>query len=255
MNPKNKEEAIRRFRYVAPSNSRIPLRQEVGRIFQRAIKEAVDVLPDSRETSLTITKLEEARMWANASVALNITDSSLVPRPTLLLIRGLPGSGKSYLAEEIRLMNMSPESVGPRKIASDDFPKYYHGETYFFRSTLLGEAHEWCKRVVLGYFVERIPFVIVHNTFSRLWEMEFLTDLGIEYGYQVKVIDLGDSGLTNELLASVNNHGCPVEKIADMRMRWEPGLPEGASAALPKDFGVQWSPWRPSGSESPPETR
>lgn len=44
---------------------------EVRATMWRAAEYLSDNLPDCRETSLAVTKLEEAMMWANAAVARN----------------------------------------------------------------------------------------------------------------------------------------------------------------------------------------
>lgn len=58
-----------RFTYHAPKGDQTQ-RYEKLRFNGRNLAEMIDELcPDSREKSLAITKLEEAVMWANASIA------------------------------------------------------------------------------------------------------------------------------------------------------------------------------------------
>lgn len=71
--PIEDSELCNRFNYHQPTN-----RQEE---FYTAIRKAAfsmaslinDLCPDSREKSLAMTKLEEAVMWANASIARRTT--------------------------------------------------------------------------------------------------------------------------------------------------------------------------------------
>lgn len=59
------------FSYHAPTGDQ-PERYEAIRSKVRECAHLVDELcPDSREKSLAMTKLEEASMWANASIARN----------------------------------------------------------------------------------------------------------------------------------------------------------------------------------------
>jgi hypothetical protein len=64
------EELENRFNYHAPT----PLKAEAHdatRKIMLAVAQAVDILPDCREKSLAITKIEEAMFWANAAIARN----------------------------------------------------------------------------------------------------------------------------------------------------------------------------------------
>lgn len=59
------------FTYHAPKADQ-PERYETLRANARGLAHLIDELcPDSREKSLAITKLEEAIMWANKSIACN----------------------------------------------------------------------------------------------------------------------------------------------------------------------------------------
>ena len=59
-----------RFDYHPPGdNARIF--ESTRRQFKKLAAYLKETLPDSRESSLTITKLEEALMWANAAIARN----------------------------------------------------------------------------------------------------------------------------------------------------------------------------------------
>lgn len=64
-------EMDRRFNYHKPTDWTEPVHEQI-RGLGRALATYVDArCHDSRETSLALTKIEEAVMWANASVARN----------------------------------------------------------------------------------------------------------------------------------------------------------------------------------------
>ena len=121
----------------------------------------------------------------------------------LYIIRGLPGSGKSSLGE-----NLAPG----RCFAADDY--FMVDGRYHFNPSRLKEAHEACLANV-GRSLET-GATAVANTFSQVWEFAPYLTLSRE----VKIIDLFDRGLTDEQLSAVNLHGVPVEAIARMRARW-----------------------------------
>jgi hypothetical protein len=64
-------ELDKRFKYHAPKGDQAS-RYEAIRQYGRNFAEELDCrCPDSREKSLALTKLQEAIMWANASIACN----------------------------------------------------------------------------------------------------------------------------------------------------------------------------------------
>jgi hypothetical protein len=60
-----------RFTYHAPKPGQPEVYQEIRDNAHELARLINDHAPDSREKSLAITKLEEAVMWANASIARN----------------------------------------------------------------------------------------------------------------------------------------------------------------------------------------
>lgn len=57
------------FDYHTPTAERGYLHQTVRNKLHRVALELNDLVPDGREKSLTMTKLEEAMFWANAAIA------------------------------------------------------------------------------------------------------------------------------------------------------------------------------------------
>ena len=57
------------FAYHAPDEDKVSLHASVNDLFLGAAHRVNELVPDSREKSLAITALEEARMWANAAIA------------------------------------------------------------------------------------------------------------------------------------------------------------------------------------------
>jgi len=143
------------------------------------------------------------------------SDERRISMSTLILIRGLPGSGKTRIAKNVY-------DYAVRVAADDYFDKYLNGE---FVPSHIGKAHAWCLGVATGAMENgaRIPLerVVVHNTFTQLWEMSAYIEVAKELGWDLKVISI-DSGLSDEKLALRNVHNVPVNTIKKMRNRWEP---------------------------------
>ena len=84
----------------------------------------------------------------------------------MLIIRGLPGSGKSTIARQLE--ETYPGSVS---CSADQF--FLHPETgeYQFEGSQLGEAHKWCQSKAEEACRARVNIVIVDNTNVKKWEM------------------------------------------------------------------------------------
>ena len=134
-------------------------------------------------------------------------------RPTLYLLRGLPGAGKTSLAN----------ALAPEKglFAADDYFTSPEGE-YDFRPAELGEAHAQCQKRTAAALAAGEQHIAVHNTFTQRWELEPYLDMLVGFPhYDVVVVDLYDGGKTDAELCDRNSHGVPIASIEAMRARWE----------------------------------
>jgi hypothetical protein len=84
------------------------------------------------------------------------------PHAELLLIRGLPGSRKSIMAQVLA-------QVGYDYFEADMFSMRAGG--YCYDKALIRDAHAWCKRQTLETFALGNR-VVVSNTFTRLNQMD-----------------------------------------------------------------------------------
>ena len=138
---------------------------------------------------------------------------------SIVLVRGLPGSGKTTMAKMISAVSPVGRHHAPELCAADDY--FYNDEgVYTFDPTLLGAAHADCQaRAVLA--VKNGRSVVVHNTFTQRWEMEPYIQLAHAHDCRLIVLSVFDGGCDDETLASRNSHGVPLEGIKAMRDRWE----------------------------------
>lgn len=128
----------------------------------------------------------------------------------LFLVRGLPGSGKSSIAE----------AISDKSVSADDF--FMQGDKYIFDPKKLGEAHAYCQNTAAHFLsLHDVWSVAVANTFTCRWEMEPYLLIAEKAHARVVVIDTFDAGLDDTALSRINVHGVPVESIAAMRARWE----------------------------------
>ncbi len=129
----------------------------------------------------------------------------------LILLRGLPGSGKTTLANVILLW----PSTDPSNALSAD--QYFEDEkgNYNFDASKLKQAHEWCKNQCERQMKLDYMRIVVANTFTQGWEMENYFNLAKKYGYRVHSI------IVENRHEGKNVHDVPDEKIEQMRNRFK----------------------------------
>lgn len=131
------------------------------------------------------------------------TSARAVPDTTalgeLVLIRGLPGRGKSTMAHVLSM-------VGYEHFEADQF--FEVNGVYQHDATRIRDAHTWCQRVV-RLALAAGKRVVVSNTFTMLREMEPYKAMT----QNVRVIEAQDKW--------ENCHGGPVEMLERMALRWK----------------------------------
>jgi len=133
----------------------------------------------------------------------------------LVLLRGLPGSGKSSFAK-----HMWSDFV----ICEADQFFYDSDGNYNFDPSKLKDAHKYCRDKVETFMSDNeknsqfYPEIVVSNTFTREWEMDEYFKLAKKYNYQVVSL------IVENRHGNKNVHGVPDSKIEEMRNRFEISL-------------------------------
>lgn len=118
--------------------------------------------------------------------------------PQIVLIRGVPGSGKTTMAKA--------KYADHQLVEADMF--FERNGKYKYDSSKIKNAHKWCQQTAkqwldMGYNV------VVANTFTRVWELQPYMNMG----YPVKIV---------EAMGNYDNvHGVPSAIINKMRKRYE----------------------------------
>ena len=121
----------------------------------------------------------------------------------LILVRGLPGSGKSTFAD----------LIGGFRCEADMY--FMVDGEYKFDINKIKEAHRWCKEQCQSYMERDKPKVIVSNTFTQEWEMEDYYELAKTYGYKVTSV------IIENRHGGENIHNVPAPTLGNMRNRFE----------------------------------
>ena len=125
----------------------------------------------------------------------------------LILIRGIPGSGKTTMAHVLAM-------VGYTHFEADMY--FAVDGVYCYDASRIRDAHIWCQRSTHEVLAKG-GRVVVSNTFTRLHEME-------PYKAMTKNLRIIEAQGRWD-----NVHGVPLEMLAKMVHRWEP-LPDAPNA-------------------------
>lgn len=139
-------------------------------------------------------------------------------QPVVVILRGLPGSGKSFLSTHCSEFLEIPAKVSI--CSADDF--FTEGNEYKFSPLLLPKAHTYCLEQFLQALDEGKEFIIIDNTNSKLWEYHAYIYLCSILGCQYHVLEIPcPSVRVMEMFQSRNLHS--VDSTASTRIfrRWE----------------------------------
>jgi predicted kinase len=135
----------------------------------------------------------------------------------LVIMRGLPGSGKSTKVHSLTSVSESFVVCS----ADDYFIDRETGE-YNFNPAGLAAAHAACKADALSAMASGVELVVVDNTNIQHWEYEPYIEFAKTYNYTVQIIVVGGRSESDRAIyAARNTHGVPESSIRRMAERWE----------------------------------
>jgi adenylate kinase family enzyme len=126
----------------------------------------------------------------------------------LILLRGLPGSGKSTFADLI-----GARGAGYAHFEADMY--FMKDGEYKFDPSQIKMAHNWCMIQTEKAMANDTAIIIVSNTFTQEWEMDFYYEKAKYYDYDVFSVILENRH------GGVNTHGVPEDKLEIMKNRFE----------------------------------
>jgi len=91
----------------------------------------------------------------------------------LIIVRGIPGSGKTTVAG----------MFGKAICCADDF--FMRDGKYVWKAEKIGTAHEWCQRKCRRFMKAQVGRIIIANTSTTEREMHPYMDLARQFGYKV----------------------------------------------------------------------
>lgn len=146
-------------------------------------------------------------------------------RPQALILRGLPGAGKSHWARQLcdQLLPQWPQPQRYRGICTtDDY--FERADGYHFDGSLLAAAHQWNQQRFAALCQQQWPLLICANTNLQQREWQPYAAMAEAAGYRLRILLLGQpqDGEHQALCAARNSHGVSAATIATMARRFEP---------------------------------
>jgi tRNA uridine 5-carbamoylmethylation protein Kti12 len=132
----------------------------------------------------------------------------------LILLRGVPGSGKTTLGSVILRCVGSDQ---PDVLSADDYFIDSNGN-YNFDVTKLKEAHNDCQVRCANKMKNEFSKIVVANTFTQEWEMKIYFEMAERYKYRVHTV------IVENRHGGENVHNVPEDKLQQMKDRFETKL-------------------------------
>lgn len=123
---------------------------------------------------------------------------------TLIIVRGLPGSGKTTFSE--MLTKRMQDCV---HLESDQY--FMKDGEYKFDINKLHQAHKTCQQNVKRYMESNQDTIIVSNTSTKESEVDVYYELAKYYGYEVFCI------IMENRHGGINTHNVPQETLERMK--------------------------------------
>lgn len=132
----------------------------------------------------------------------------------MILMRGVPGSGKSFLAKRLA------GRLGGKIYSADDM--LMTGEEYVWTSPLVYTAHQIVQQLVKLAMIRNEKVIIIDNTNIRPRQARPYVELAVKHAYEIEVREPTTHWRhdVQELLAR-GTHSIPQEVLEHMVETWK----------------------------------
>ncbi|KAF7284345.1 hypothetical protein GWI33_022327 [Rhynchophorus ferrugineus] len=140
----------------------------------------------------------------------------------LVLLRGLPGSGKSTLGHYIlnNTIGDNEQTLRNHLLSTDDY--FMKNGVYNYNSMLIGDAHGWNHQRAFSAMSKGYSPIIIDNTNVQMWEMKPYAMMATDFGYFLDILEPDTHWCFNEKeLAKRNKHNVPKATIRNMIERYD----------------------------------
>lgn len=138
----------------------------------------------------------------------------------MILMRGPPGCGKTYLSREIINKTMSGDYAN-HIYSTDDYFLDARNRYHYDRSKLT-DAHEYNKERVRDRTENGWSPIVVDNTMNKAWELYPYVDMAVRHGYIVEIVEVKTPWSKSAgRLAGKNRHNVGRDIIERMLTTYE----------------------------------
>ena len=143
-------------------------------------------------------------------------DKKMLKKKVLVILRGISGSGKSYLSNELLKNNNGNGKI----YSTDEF--FIKNGSYQFNPKLLGKAHIWNQTRAFKSMDDEEELIIIDNTNTCKWEAKAYVKYAVDKNYEIIIKETTTEWAKDaDILAKKNQHGVPKIAIQRMLKRWE----------------------------------
>lgn len=138
-----------------------------------------------------------------------------------IILRGLPGTGKSYIAKNYLayISHAFEQLPSPVILSSDDF--FITDKVYHFDKDKIQEAHKWNWERFRESVENSSPLIIIDNTNIKKFHYAHYLDYATRHNYITLIVLVPHNESTNRELSERNIHGVDQETIRRMRKSFE----------------------------------
>lgn len=122
----------------------------------------------------------------------------------LIIIRGIPGSGKSTFAQLLDTKAIC---------TADDY--HVRDGKYVWKGENIGKAHDWCQRKCRRFMKKRADRIVIANTSTTARELQPYYDLARQHGYTVYSV------IVENRHNGENIHDVPEATLEKMKARFD----------------------------------
>ena len=141
------------------------------------------------------------------------------PNQVLIVMRGIPGSGKSTKAKQLVGTNGVIHSTDDVIESQGDYNEFFENMFATKDFSPLSKAHSTNLKNLINSLKSGMSPVILDNTNIKQNEAKSAVKAALEMGLDdknIKFEDIGTGGLSAQELANRNTHGVPLDKIESM---------------------------------------
>jgi len=140
------------------------------------------------------------------------------PNQELIIMRGIPGSGKSTKAKTL-VGKGSIHSTDDVITSKGDYNKFFDDMKASGNFSMLSAVHAENLDNAIDDMLMGVTPIVIDNTNIRPFESKAYIENALKLGYDdknIRIVDVGTGGVSPEELAKRNTHGVPLDKIKSM---------------------------------------